>query len=87
MKALAVHSKSGDPFAINSTVSPAHSGSMGMMLGLGGVWMFTSKLASTGSKHPVGSVTVKMTSYDPGPGKVWVGSYSVLTWLSSKVQR
>ena len=57
------------------------------MTGTGGDWMFTTISELTGAKHPDGSVTVKMTVYDPGPGKVCVGSYSVLVELSSNVQR
>ena len=87
MSGCGVQTISEVPLAMSCTSSPSHTGSTGRITGVGGCWMFTSISASTGSKHPAGSVTVKITVYDPGLEKVCVGSYSVLTALSSNVQR
>ena len=87
MSGCAVHTNSVVPLAINCTSSPSHTGSTGKITGLGGDWMLTSIWVSTGSKHPAGSVTVRTTVYDPGSGKVCVGSYSVLVLKLSNTQR
>ena len=80
---LAIQVSAAVPLAMSSTSSPAQTGSTGNMTGWGGDSMFTSMSVLTGARQPVGSVTVRITLYVPGSGKVWDGSNSSLVELSS----
>ena len=60
-KGLGIQVSAVVPLAMSSISSPTHTGSTGKITGCGGDSMLTRMSVLTGARHPVGSVTVKIT--------------------------